>query len=137
MVSRWSSDDYPGYLANTMCGETFDEVKADDGNTELYFMRNGEKIYGLGHINDCCEAVWLEDINGDLDDLVGSPITRFDEITEEGDYDENSYESTTWTFYHIATAKGTVVLRWCGESNGYYSESVDFFDYQDPNCRYY
>lgn len=86
--------------------------------------------YSMHHDQDCCESVDIEDISGDPEDLIGSPITLAEESTSseanpEGVVKEHQ-DSFTWTFYRIGTAKGVVVLRWYGESNGYYSESVDF-----------
>lgn len=80
------------------------------------------------HDQDCCEAVSIDDIVGDINDLIGSPLTMAEEVTNPdglGRKDEYD-ESYTWTFYKFATNKGYVTIKWYGESNGYYSESVDF-----------
>ncbi len=83
--------------------------------------------YAFHHEQDCCENVWVEDVCGDVADLIGSPLVQAEEVvSKEGDPKPEYPDSWTWTFYKFATIKGSVTLRWLGESNGYYSESVSF-----------
>lgn len=105
-----------------MIGVTFDRVyKLNDA---LFFEKDCEVGWRFMHHDDCCEHVFIEDIAGDLSDLVGSPILMAEAIDcDEGPLNEHE-ESYTWTFYKFATVKGYVTVRWYGSSNGYYSESV-------------
>lgn len=105
------------------------ERKGDD---EIVFTVEGGEKFRLYHDRSCCESVTIEDIIGDLQDLVGSPILKAEESTSgehppgiEKEHEEGQ-DSFTWTFYLFATVKGYVTIRWYGESNGEYSESVDF-----------
>jgi hypothetical protein len=99
-------------------------------NEELIFTTVDGEVYKFYHSQDCCENVEIEDIVGDLEDLVGEPLLLAEEVGGETprDYTWNWGEpgSYTWTFYKFATRNGYVDVRWLGTSNGYYSESVDF-----------
>ena len=101
------------------------EFKLSDGRTRV-----------MGHEQDCCESVTLEDVVGDWEDLLDTPIlvaeARSDDaqlmqdmVESHPDYD-GYCDSQTWTFYTFRTIKGTVDVRWLGTSNGYYCESVDW-----------
>lgn len=107
-----------------LLGLTLSAVENTD-NTELIFRSTCGRTFEMSHSQDCCEHVRIEDIVGDLQDLVGSPILHAEESSSNA---EEASESGTWTFYKLATAKGWVDIRWLGESNGYYSERVDFFE---------
>jgi hypothetical protein len=116
-----------------MTGLTMASVKRStdaEENDTLEFESTCGRKFVLFHDRDCCESVTIDDIAGDLEDLVGSPLTLSEEASSADMWYENSKEdgdeSFTWTFYRFATAKGYVTVRWYGTSNGYYSESVSF-----------
>ena len=85
-----------------------------------------EEEFYMSHEQDCCESVYVEDINGDTN-LAGA---TFYEIIDAKRCDREALteneESHIWTFYTIKTSKGYLDIRWYGASNGYYSEQVDF-----------
>lgn len=96
-----------------------------DGHERILFTLADGRQYELHHIQECCETVHVEDIEGDLGSLVGSPLLVAEEVEGETG-GEQGFETYTWTFYKLATIRGYVDIRWFGSSNGYYSESVDF-----------
>lgn len=126
-------------LFATLTGRTLDRIEhIGEPTHELRFYVSDGTVYRMCHFQDCCETVELIDTAGDFDDLIGTPIL----LAEAVSYDwadvpelihppaiqQRSYvpESATWTFYKLATIKGSVTLRWLGESNGYYSERANF-----------
>lgn len=108
-------------------GKTISKINGlEKGSREVRIFTDCGKEYLFYHEQDCCESVDLEDFDGCADDLVGGFIVSAEEVSNEDPegYDYGDY-SHTWTFYKIETNKGGLWMRWLGESNGYYGESVD------------
>ena len=118
-----------------LVGKTIVDIQGNKYSEELIFTTSDGKRYKMYHSQNCCESVYIEDIIGDLDDLLNSPITMAEESYSNENPPESNYspESFTWTFYKFATIKGYVTIRWYGTSNGYYSESADFVDITNGN----
>ena len=96
---------------------------------EDYFqIRTDDCVYAFYHEQDCCESVWLTQVDGISDKIIGSRIVIAEVVTktgEDGVINTDEYNSVTWSFYKIGTNKGMIDFRFQGVSNGYYSETVD------------
>ena len=110
-----------------MKGQTLEEISMNPEKDRIDFCTK-DLTFRMEHKRVCCEICSVEDITGDLTDLIGSPII----MAEYVEYvppikDQSSDDSQTWTMVKLATVKGYVTIRWYGASNGYYSETPNFF----------
>ena len=130
-VYKW---DWEEFSIATLQGKTLRSVEVSADKTEIVFTVDDGTQFVMCHDQDCCESVQIEEIVGELSDLIGTPILLAEAVSYDGEDPDGIVpsegveyrESWTWTFYKLATIKGYVTIRWYGTSNGYYSESVDF-----------
>lgn len=129
MNIEWGSTWRERHELGVLIGETLVSVTGldighDRDGDEVIFITESGKALKLYHEQDCCEHVRIVDIEVDADDFSGAVVLSAEAVegeskeTECGDYQ-------TYTFYKIETTKGGIWMRWLGESNGYYSQSVD------------
>ena len=106
-------------------GMTITAVVYKETNESLLIHLNTHVLEMIHH-QDCCETVYLADVVGSFEDLIGYPLVEVSEsivdIATEG-------MSSTATYYNFKTVKASVQLRWVGESNGYYSVAVNCYLY--------
>ena len=106
-------------------GMTITAVVYKEVNESLLIHLNTHVLQMIHH-QDCCETVYLADVVGSFEDLIGYPLLEVSEsivdiVTED--------MSSTASYYNFKTVKASVQLRWVGESSGYYSETVDCYLY--------
>lgn len=117
------------FKVDVKCEELINQIPTKvviENDNEIYFYLENGKIYRFYHIQECCEEVWVEDISGNLQDIVGEKIINFEKRTNK-----LKDTPTTYTYYDIDTFNYHIQIRWCGESNGYYSEEVDLEEVLD------
>ena len=106
-------------------GKVLTDIEINEEEDEITFTDSEGVKYLMYHEHEYSEDVYIEDICGDINNLLNTPIVLAEEVTNTGEVEDSSGYSYTWTFYKLATVKGYVTIRWYGESNGHYSEVVD------------
>ena len=104
---------------------TITAVVYKETNESLRIHLNTHVLEMIHHQN-CCETVYLADVVGSFEDLIGYPLLEVSESTVDIGNDDTS---STASYYNFNTVKASVQLRWVGESNGYYSETVGCYLY--------
>ncbi len=123
----------PELTLRPLFGQILTSVEgAEVEHEEIIFDTENGRRFRMYHSQDCCESVKIYSISGDINHLIGSPITKSNEYYYNDDPEgvklDYYRDSVTWTDFVIATEKGEVLIRWLGESNGYYSEDVSFIE---------
>lgn len=112
---------------SVLAGQTLTAIEVTRGDEDqILFVTTEGNRYCMRHDQDCCESVTIEDICGDTESLIGHVLVMAEERGHSGG--SNDVDSYTWTFYILATDRGSVTSRWYGTSNGYYSEAVSLYE---------
>jgi hypothetical protein len=112
---------------DVLLGRSITSIEGID-NDYIYITLDNGDCFAIYHSQDCCESVGVYDTIGNVADVIGSPVLGADinHVEPEGIPEDTYYDSHTWTVYTITTAKGSFVIRWLGQSNGYYGECPYF-----------
>lgn len=136
MISlNYFPDEQNSFFKDKIIGKTIVEIRgAYSGSDHISFKFSDNTYMKMYHSQSCCENVEVDDIVGDIDDLINAEILGAELVRSSDDGNpKDQYDSSyTWSFYKFRTHKGYVDLRWYGSSNGYYSETVDI-EYVDLN----
>ena len=103
-----------------LAGETLTAVDIFDGDEIILTTQSGRRVK-IFHDQDCCESVGIEGPEGDWTPLLGKVLL---ECKQESESFVRAYGTGTKTTLTFRVDDATVVSRWIGESNGYYSEEV-------------
>lgn len=97
------------------------------GAQVVRFTTDADRVFEMCHHQDCCEDVQVEDVCGEVSDLIGTPILLAECVTSKDPPAGSEVgEEDLWTFYKLVTINGAMTIRWHGSSNGYYGIEVSF-----------
>ncbi len=108
---------------SVLVGEVLDAVDIDREKDQILLTTQSGRQFLVYHKQKCCETVEIFGQDGSFDKLIGKPLIEARDFAV--DTSEEAADSQTTTTLVFRVDGETVISRWVGDSNGYYSESVD------------
>lgn len=108
-------------------GKIIKKISISEDKNIIKFLTDEDIEYQMYHDQTCCEDVYLDDVDNDINLLLNSPILKA-QYTTNYTPAMGSRDSFTWSFYRLGTINGMCVFRWYGTSNGCYSEEADLYE---------
>ena len=128
----WFNEEQP----EEIIGKVLKDYSVNGNYDKLTLRFDDDSCCKFYHEQDCCESVQIYSDSLELEFLrlyFGKEITGFYQnepsVKPEEVFDEERLkwlDSYTVTDLVFQFGEDNAVVRWLGESNGYYSESVDF-----------
>jgi len=109
---------------SALVGEVLDSVDIDKKENQILLTTRSGRRFLVYHEQDCCESVAISGQDGSFDKLIGKPIVEARDIAVDTSEEAIDSSQTTTTLVFRVDDQ-TVISRWIGDSNGYYSESVE------------
>jgi len=111
---------------DALVGEILTHIDVDADNEEILLTTQSGRRFRVYHNQNCCENVNIVDTEGEWHTLLNKKLVE----VKHTEYDDgvppyDGCESYTKTAILFRVDDATVISRWVGTSNGYYSETVD------------
>ena len=102
---------------------------AEDKQAIRFDLDSGVQI--VAHCDgDCCSVTWIENIENP-EAIIDSEVTLAEDIDMPDLGDMPNREVVAYYGFKIETAKGTCVIDFRNESNGYYGGSLSWPNFND------
>ena len=108
-----------------MVGKTVTDIDVDRETNRILFTFDDGRQMMFYHDQDCCEFVRITSASGFLCEMRGRVESVEVDIKSSGDDDGHRTETT----YNFRIGTDAAIVQWIGDSNGYYSESVNLVEF--------
>ena len=116
-------------LFSSFIGKVIKDIYFDNEN--FYILFDNDQVIKLYHNVTCygCDDFWIEEVVGNIDRLIGQPLTLAKGIENNLDEVEEEENERVWHLYKFGTDRESITIRFMGFLNDY-STSIDLKMYQ-------